>query len=146
MKAKDELNLLKEWALNYVKNKDLLVRQIEKIEENKEGWDIVVTTKSGEKFYLVIPKIDDFKKIMEKVKGHHLTIVVFNTKENLDAVMENWGKVKDHEHLAIMFVNPDSQLDKKWVVFPYTHHKVTEKASLKRGLKTLFQTVEPWKG
>jgi len=131
---------------SYVKNKDLLVKQIEKIEQDKDGWDIVVTTKSGLKFYLVVPKIEDFGKIVERIDSHNLTIVVFNTKENLDIVIENWSKIKDHEHLAIMFVNPNSELDKKWVVFPYTHHKVTEKASLKKGLKSLFQTVEPWRG
>ncbi len=143
---KDELKLLKEWALNYIKNRDLLVKQIEKIEENKDGWDIVVTARSGLKFYLIVPKMENFEKILERVNNHHLTVVAFNTKENLDIMIENWSKVKDHEHLAIMFVNPNSELDKKWLVFPYTHHKITEKASLKKGLKTLFNTVDPWRG
>jgi hypothetical protein len=143
---KNELKLLKEWALNYIKNGDILVRQIEKIEENKDGWDIVVTTKSGMKFYLIVPKIEGFEGLLKKIGDKRITVVVFNTKPNLEVIMENWSKIKDYPNLCIMFVNPNSELDKKWLVFPHTHERVTEKASLKKGLKALFQTVEQWKG
>jgi hypothetical protein len=142
---KNELKLLKEWAINYIKNRDILVRQIEKIEENKDGWDIAVTAKTGMKFYLIVPKIEDFDGLLKKIDTSNITIIVFNTKANLDAVINNWGKIKGYPHLSIMFVNPNSELDKKWLVFPHTHDRVTEKASFKRGLKALFQTVEQWK-
>ncbi|MBS3105570.1 hypothetical protein J4234_04895 [Candidatus Woesearchaeota archaeon] len=34
-------------------------------------------------------------------------------------------------------------MDKKWIVFPHTHHKVCDESSLKNGLRAMFEVVEP---
>jgi hypothetical protein len=137
--------MLKEWILNYIKNRDILLKSITSIEENKKQWDIVVKKKEGIKYFLVKPIIKDISEIVEKLNDEDITIVVLNTKANLDIVIENWSKLKECRKLCIIFANPDSELEKRWIIFPHTHERVTEKASLTRGLKSLFQTVEPWK-
>jgi len=141
-----EFKLLKEWAVDYIKNKDILARTIEAIEENKEGWDIIVKTKTGERYYLIRPRMEDFKEILHLLDEKAVTIVVLNMKNNLEALIKNWGKLVDYPRLCIIFVNPYSELEKKWLVYPTTHQFVTEKASLERGLNAMFQTVEQWKG
>lgn len=142
-----ELAMLKEWALNYIKNRDVITKIIDSVEENKEGWDIVVNTKLGEKkYYLVSPAIEKFSDLLKKLNDSSITIVVFNTKKNLDELIKNWANVSKFPKLCFIFANPDSELEKKWVVFPHTHDKITEKKSLSKGLKSLFETVDEWRG
>lgn len=140
-----ELKLLKEWAVNYIKNKDILTKFIEEIDESPKEWDIAVKTKTGEKYYLVVPDIGDFNEIAKRIEGKSVVVVALNTKKNLDVLIKNWENAAKHPGLCFIFVNPDSEIEKKWIVFPYTHEKVTEKKSLERGLKALFQTVDVWK-
>lgn len=141
-----EFKLLKEWTVNYIKNRDIILKQIESINEKSKEWDVVVKTKTGEKYYLIRPYMEDFNKILQLLDDNAVTVVVLNTKDNLNILIENWDKLVDYPKFCILFVNPYSELEKKWVIYPKTHQFVTEKSSLGRGLKALFQTVEPWKG
>jgi 2-hydroxy-3-keto-5-methylthiopentenyl-1-phosphate phosphatase len=143
---KKEFKLLKEWTVNYIKNRDILLKQIESINEKSKEWDVVVKTKTGEKYYLIRPYMEDFNKILQLLDGNAVTVVVLNTKDNLNILIENWDKLVDYPKFCILFANPYSELEKKWVIYPKTHQFVTEKSSFGRGLKALFQTVEPWKG
>lgn len=136
------LDELKEWTVHYLRNKDVLTKNIEKIEENKEGWDLIIKQKSGDRYCLIMPEIKDIDKVIEKLDSLNVLLVVLNTKKNLDAVINSWKSLVDHPKFCIMFVNPDSELEKKWIIYPHTHHKITEKGSLKKGLKSLFLTVE----
>ena len=140
---KKEAKELKEWLVNYIKNRDILLKSIESINEKSREWDVVVKTKKGGgRYYIVMPDLDDFGKIAEKLDDQTITLVVLNKKKNLDILIENWGKITHNPQFCVIFVNPKSELEKKWIVFPHTHEKVTEKASLERGLKSLFQTVD----
>jgi len=140
---KKEDKELKEWLLHYIKNRDILLKQIESINEKSKEWDIVVKTKSGiEKYYLVGSDLDNIAEIIKKIDGKTVILVVLNKKKNLEVVIENWDKIKNNPLFSIMFVNPKSELEKKWILFPHTHEKVTEKASLSKGLNALFQTVD----
>ena len=47
--------------------------------------------------------------------------------------------------LSIYFVNPNSSTEKKWIIYPFTHSKITEHSALKLGLMTLFESVEEYK-
>jgi hypothetical protein len=137
---------LVEWTENYIRNRDIITRFVEGMDRNKEGWDIIVHTKSGDKFYAVMPSIESLDEVAKNADGKSVVIVAYNTKKNLDKTIEGWSKLTPFPNLSIMFVNPESALDKKWVIFPHTHDKVTEKASFKRGLRSMFETVDEWKG
>ncbi|MBS3098378.1 hypothetical protein J4209_06310 [Candidatus Woesearchaeota archaeon] len=52
-------SFLVEWTINYVKNRDVIDRKIENIEEGKEGFDIVVRFKDKTQFFIVMPFIKD---------------------------------------------------------------------------------------
>ena len=132
---------LLEWAVNYVKNKDLLTKNIESIEKNKEGF--VAKFKNKKQFFIIEPFIEEINGMINKMdKEEYFSFVVFNTKENFKVFVDNWNRLTVFKKLSIYFVNPFSQLDKKWIICPYTHHKVGDKSSLELGLKTMFETVE----
>jgi len=97
-----------------------------------------------EQYFIVMPFINNIDDVLTKIKEDmHFGMVTFNTKENFNVVIDNWKKLINFKHLSIYFVNPFSQLDKKWIIYPYTHSKICDEGSLKLGLKTMFEMVEP---
>lgn len=139
-----EKELLAEWLLNYVRSKDVIAKTIVEIKKNAEGFDFVVTKTTGNEFYLVSPGFEQFEKAVEKAATAKVCIIVLNTRENLEKLIKEWQAFSKLQNLCIIFANPNSTLDKKWMVYPFTHERITEKASLRRGLESIFSTVEPF--
>jgi len=151
-------SFLVDWTINFIKNKDIVAKKIEKIENGKDGFDLYVKYKDKEQYFIIAPNLADIDSIMQRIvscervrnEAHshstdklHFTIVTLNSKENFEAMLKSWDKLINFKFLSIIFVNPFSDLDKKWIVFPYTHHKISDDSSLKNGLKTIFEMVEP---
>ena len=135
---------LVEWTASFVKNKDVIARKIENIEKNKDGFDLYVKFKDKEQFFIISPSINNLDLIIPKLKSDsHFCIVTLNSSENLDSLIKNWRRLIEFKFLSVVFVNPFSQLDKKWIIYPHTHHKICDESSLKTGLKSIFEMVEP---
>ena len=143
MKDKSRSFLL-DWTVNFIKNKDIVAKKIEKIENNKDGFDLFVKYRDREQYFIIAPNLADIDSIMQRINDKlHFTIVTLNSKGNFDAMLKSWDMLINFRFLSIIFVNPFSELDKKWIVFPYTHHKISDDSSLKNGLKAIFEMVEP---
>ncbi|MBI1936224.1 hypothetical protein HYS31_07335 [Candidatus Woesearchaeota archaeon] len=131
------------WAADFVKNKDSISKKIEKIENGKEGFDLYVKYKDRDQYFIISPAIKDIEQIIRRINNNsHFSIVVLNSKDNFDIVLKNWNTLTGFKFLSIIFVNPFSESDKKWIVFPHTHHKICDEASLEAGLKSMFQMVD----
>jgi hypothetical protein len=130
---------LKGWLINYLKNRNIAFRNIEKIEE--KGTDIFVKYKDKDAMFYIRPFLKDFAEFSQK--KDNITVVVFNSKANLDALISGWEKIKQNKGLSVYFVNPFSETEIKWFIVPYTHDKICDAQSLKQGLKSMFDTVEP---
>ena len=124
---------LKEWTKTYIKYKDMIPRIIDKVDETENS--IVVSEKTGEKIsYLCIEN-------MEALPADNISterIVCLNTKKNLDWLLNNWDSVKDKKTVFI-FVNLEKA--ESWAINPLLHNTITEKKSLKQGLKALFESI-----
>ncbi|MBI4151298.1 hypothetical protein HY492_04175 [Candidatus Woesearchaeota archaeon] len=132
---------LAEWTEQYVRNKDLLTKSIVNIVREDGGWTFAVIKKDCTQHYLVMPHFapEDFLKRMKPdING---VLVVLNTKHNLSHVIEHWQALTQFPKLAIIFANPDASGDKRWMVSPHTHDKITERKALRRGLESLAMTV-----
>ena len=137
-------DFLVEWTINYVKNRDIISRKIENIEKNKEGYDVFVKFKDKEQFFIVRPFIKDINEITEKLANEkNISLVLLNSMENFGIICNNWKKFTELKSFNIYFVNPFSQLDKKWIIYPYTHERISDSNSLEKGLKSMFEMVEP---
>ncbi|MBI2658082.1 hypothetical protein HYX08_05310 [Candidatus Woesearchaeota archaeon] len=140
-------SFLIEWTINFIKNRDIVAKKIEKIENGQSGsgsYDIYVKYKDREQFFMIAPKIEDIEQILQKISSNfHFSIVTLNSKGNFDEIVRSWGKLVNFKFLSIIFVNPFSELDKKWIIFPYTHHRISDESSLKTGLKAMFEMVDP---
>jgi len=133
---------LVDWIITYFKNKDAILKNIVSIDKGKK-FDVCINYEDKKVNVIVEPTITDFRKIISKfdVEGH-FCLVVSNSTENLKVVIENWGKIIMFKNMGIYFVNPNSQTDKKWVIFPYVHNKICDEKTLKLGLKSMFDMVE----
>ena len=135
---------LVDWVINYLKNRDLLVKRIETIEKDNSGFDVYVKFKDKEQFFIISPLMKEVDKALSKFDpDRHFGLVVLNTTGNFDALVKEWGKFVKFKHLSVYFVNPFSQLDKRWIIFPYTHNNICGEGALKKGLMAMFEMVEP---
>jgi len=69
-------------------------------------------------------------------------VFLFNSRKNLDVIINEWDTLKDMKGLTLIFVNPFSLTETKWVLSPYLHNMMTDEHTLKTGLKSMFSMVE----
>ena len=131
---------LKEWAMTYFKNRDIMLRRIDKIEEVDDSF-IIHNIDSTTNQVKIMPGFED--SLFSTFQGKTTTLVILNSRENIDFLIANWQKFTQMKELTLMFANPDSLAEKKWIVNPYIHNKITEPKSLRAGLISLFTTVDP---
>ena len=138
-----------EWAFQFIKNKDVVLRKIVNIEEYINQSYILVEYKDKRMVYFVAPYIKDFDKTWEelqeakkKTESTDSCIITFNNKENFDQIIRKWNLLDKDPKLQVVFTNPFSMTEKRWIVIPYTHSRISEPSALKTGLKTLFSTVD----
>ena len=133
------VKFLRGWAVSYVKHRDIIAKNIINIKEEQDK--IIVELKDKWQVFLIRPTADD-SVIQEINKDKNVNIVMLNSKENFDFLINKWNKLIKFEKLTLFFVNPFSEPDKKWFISPYVHNKICDDDSLKLGLKTMFETVE----
>ena len=135
-----EHNLV-EWITTYLKHKSLITRDLISIEKNTSGF---LEAKYKTKTSIIIPlqALDD--TILSKFSDNdaYLVIVTWNTKSNLQNLISKWKTFAERKNLVIYFINPNSSIDKRWTIYPYTHNRISEPSALKLGLETLFRNVE----
>ncbi len=136
MPVMDVVAQLKEWTQIYLKSRDVIQKAIVGFEDLNS--DFVVHKTAGDVLFLIRPELADAGEVVEKATAN-AGLVVFNTKKNVDFVIANWDKLAKLKGLCIYFVNP--KLNEKWLLYPYTHDQITEKAALRRGLESLFSMV-----
>ena len=141
---KNSHDFLVDWTINFIKNKDIIAKKIENIENGKDGFDLYVKYKDREQYFIITSNIVDIGSIIQRINDNsYFSIVTLNSKENFEIVLKNWSRLISFKFLSIIFVNPFSELDKKWVIFPHTHNKICDESSLVNGLKSMFNMVEP---
>lgn len=126
------MNLV-EWISAFVKYKDSVMRRVKDIENYEDH--IIVNLKDGTKHkYLCVSGLKNID--LTPLKDERL--VCYNTKENINWIIEKWDLLKD-SNLMFYFVNLDKM--ESWALNPKMHHNITEKESLKLGIMSLFESV-----
>lgn len=133
--------------IRFIKNKDLILKRIIDVNRKKEEDIIIADLVDGRKHaYIVEPFLEnkDIKSLTEKLKPYEIcSLVVYNTKANLDIVTKSWDHLaKFKKNFSINFINPFSKSEKRWAVYPSTHDFVTERSKVSQSLKILFSNVD----
>lgn len=133
------IKFLREWTVSYVKHRDMIAKNIVNIKEEQDK--VIVKFKDKEQVFLIRPIVND--PVVEEInKDKKICVIMLNSKENFDFLIDKWNKLMKFEKLTLFFVNPLSDLEKKWFISPYVHNKICDDDSLNIGLKTMFETVE----
>ena len=120
---------LTEWTKIFLKQRDLIKREIKDIQETAEGFTLHLH--SGEMRTVVVAN---------ELSTHSADVIsCLNTQKNLDFLVKNWKSFAEQKELLIIFANPEK--NDKWLIKPYHHHKIADNASLKLGLQTMFESV-----
>ncbi len=135
----NEFELLRDWAINNVKNKDLMYGKLKNIVKEKNGFLAKYVDKTCQ--FVIKPYINEIRDFK---KNDLVSIVVFNVRKNLDFIIRSWNELVKYEKLSIYFVNLKN--NKRWILHPFTHNKVCNSKKLKNGLITLFDLVEEHNG
>ncbi len=135
---------LTDWIVEYVKTKDVMTKHITSIKPNAPEADVVVESTLKNQFIFIQPELNDLSKLAA-LKDKHVVLVTANTRDNVEYLIEHWADLVQYPHLCVYFVNPNSSTDRRWVIFPATHDKITERKALRKGIESLFSTVDAWK-
>ncbi|OGM01956.1 hypothetical protein A3K72_00115 [Candidatus Woesearchaeota archaeon RBG_13_36_6] len=127
-----------EWVEHYVRHRDMIFGRIENIVKQQDSLIVKYKDGSSENFlYFLDLDLVDIAGVKTLT-----TIVTLNAKHNLDVLIKKWKPFSEIKDLKIIFINPDSELEKKWIIKPYVHNRICDEKSLKQGLQAMFETVE----
>lgn len=139
-----------DWTYHFIKNKDVILKKIVDIQEHINHGFIFVKQKDKSIVYFIAPFVEDLKEAIDNIekfkkstKATDGCLVVLNSEDNLKQLTEKWGLVKEDPKFSMIFANPFSNLDKRWIINPYVHNKFSDPEALETGLKSLFESVEP---
>ncbi len=126
---------LKEWAIGHLRHKDIFHKKLKDIEDTESGF--IAHFKDKDEHYIIQETLD-FNDIP---KDNHVSFVTLNTQKNFSKLLSEWKILISFPNLRIIFVEKISN-GRHWTVSPYIHDKISDKSSLKSGLKTLFDNAK----
>ncbi len=138
-----ETTFLKNWAVRYIKNKDILLKKIVSVDEQDD--EFTVKRKEQEQRFFVKPYLSEIDAILKEIKQHaeNKALICFHTKGNFDILIKRWKDfVEIGRKFTIYFVNPFSKTERVLNLSPYTHQMIADDATLVQGLKTMAENVE----
>lgn len=134
----DWLEVIMGWGASYIKHRDLMACKIKDLKIEKDRIEIENKDGSHES---VIAMPDLAKMDISAVKSATIFITL-NRKDNLKFLIDKWKDISAVKEISIIFLNPDSELEHKWIIRPYVHARICDDKTLKQGLKSMFETVD----
>lgn len=142
MSLSKPVRYLMDWFIRYLKNRDLYFKKIAEIKE--DGNIVIVEQKDSKSINNHVYSFShDLESEIKNLTEDHKGIVIYNTRENFKFILDNWQRLVDMGDLTVYLVNPFSKLEKKWILKPFIHGRVSEPEAIKTGLKTMYETVDP---
>jgi len=129
---------LKDWTINYVKNRDLTFRKLVKWDEHLSKEYIDFQFKDKVITHHILEQLKD--ELFERIKGNEYKVIVcLNDELNFKFLIKNWKKLSEIKNLSFVFVN--LKINDKWVINPHTHSMIADPESIESGLRTMFDTA-----
>lgn len=125
-----------EWTVHHIKQKDMVTRDL--VSYKEEGDKVLCEYKEGKKIAFYCTENLELEKIKVVPDNEAATFVCTCNEHNFKTLVDNWNLFKTKQNLTFIFLNPD--LAEKWVIKPYVHAKIADPATLKQGLRTMYDT------
>lgn len=130
------------WLEGYIRHRDAVAQEIKQIKKSDSRME--VEKEGTNDLYIVeldLTGILDLAKKLD-VNGCRVFLVALNNTKNIDACLKEWENLKKLPNLKILFVNPVSRSETKWLISPHVHSKVSDPDNLKNGIISLSQNVD----
>ncbi|MBU0471869.1 MAG: hypothetical protein KKF89_01610 [Nanoarchaeota archaeon] len=127
---------LKEWIINFVKNKDLMYRKLVSYEEAEKT--VLFHFKDKDQAYFILPQLNQSIFLLIKEDGQK-TIVCLASRDNLKFLIDNWSSFSVVNDLNFVFVSV--QTNKRWIINPGVHSKICDDDSLVFGLESMYSAT-----
>ena len=127
---------IKEWTVHHIKQKDLIKGDLVSYKQEKDK--IVCDYKEGRKGIFYCEENLDLKKIKDVKDSEVSTFVCVCNEHNFKILVDNWDLFKKNNNLTFIFLNPG--VAEKWIIKPAVHARIADPASLKQGLRTMYDT------
>lgn len=124
---------LREWTKIYLKQRDLIKREIQSLDETAEG--LVKRKKDGSEEQIIIAERLDPGSLQKSPAA----ICCLNTKANVQTLETNWGTFSGKEGLLLIFANP--KRNEQWLIKPHHHARIADPESLAQGLQAMHESV-----
>lgn len=122
---------LKEWTRIFIKQRDLIKREIATIEELPDGFMLHLHA-GGQRLVIVEERLQATDK-------QPSMIVCKNTVANVQELVKEWKQFTIDPALTIVFAHPVT--NEKWLVKPHLHNKIADNESLEMGLIAMQQSI-----
>ena len=127
---------LKEWAVHYIKQMDAVKGNL--VSYKEEGDRVLCEYKEGRKAAYICTENLELEKLKMLKDDEVIYLVSICNEHNFKVLADNWDLFKTKQNMTFIFLNP--ALAEKWVIKPFVHAKIADPATLKQGLRTMYET------
>ncbi|RME77629.1 hypothetical protein D6774_03770 [Candidatus Woesearchaeota archaeon] len=131
---------LLEWLEEFLKHKDVMLRRIVEIQRKDDR--LLVKEKERTITYVVCSQDDLLEKVRSFTPCDAFGIALYNTAENIETFIKVFDELAKYKQLIVHFINPFSEMQKRWTIIPHTHAKIADPQSFEMGIKSLAEGVE----
>jgi hypothetical protein len=124
------------WAKDYIMHRDLIHKKIKEIINQNNSFKIIYKDGSIAMLYACA----ELKRC--HAVGENAIFVVYNTKDNVEYLIESFYNFAKNKDLTLIFYNPHSNQQKKWLIKPWVHARIIEAEHLRQGIMSLFKSVD----
>jgi|WetSurMetagenome_2_1015567.scaffolds.fasta_scaffold179593_2 hypothetical protein len=124
---------LKEWADTYARQRSMGAE----ISIQDKGNTLEIKQKECTETYVISPVLDP------KAAKENATMVTLNNPENRGILAKSWEAFTKVKGLKVIFVNPFSEQEEKWIILPAIHDRICDRKSLKLGFTAMAELVDP---
>jgi hypothetical protein len=126
---------LKDWTIHYIKQKNSVKGDLVKMAEHPNKIVCEYKDHHAEFYFQENLALDVIKSVGDKEVCFFICTC---NEHNFKLLVDNWDLLKTRSGFTFIFLNPG--LAEKWIIKPHIHAKVADPATLKQGLRTMYET------
>ncbi len=124
---------LREWAVHHIKQKDAVRRDLVSYKEEEDK--VLCEYKESHATYYCKENFE-LEKLKAVPADEVAYFVCMCNEHNFKVLVSNWDLFKARKEFTFIFLNP--ALSEKWIIKPFIHAKIADPATLKQGLRTMY--------
>ena len=127
---------LEDWTIHFIRQRDMVSQGL--VNYKAEKGRVLCEYKEGKKGVYYYGENLELDRIKKAEQEGDLTFVCLCNEYNFRVLVDNWGLFKQNNRLCFIFLNPG--MAEKWIIKPSLHARIADPKTLKKGLRTMYET------